>query len=80
MKVRDYVAVEPLHKEPPGAFVDRAGKEAVLADALRGVEMGSYDERIVRWLAGYADDSTLRTIVSLIERVREAGPAGGGSR
>jgi hypothetical protein len=38
---------------------------------LRGVPFGAHDERIVEWLAGW-DESTTLTVASLIERARAA--------
>lgn len=70
---RQYTAVEPLHHAPSGPYVDRGRREEALADALRGVELGAYDEQIVAWMSSMLDDPTLRTIVSLLERVRIAG-------
>lgn len=43
---------------------------------MRGVELGSYDRRITAWLAGL-DDTTCRTIASLLWRCRLAGAASG---
>jgi hypothetical protein len=43
--------------------------EKVIRDALAGVELGAYDEQIVKWLAGY-DCPTVVTLASLIYRVR----------
>jgi hypothetical protein len=45
----------------------------VLSDALRGVVLGGYDELICGWLVQSIDLSTLRVVVSLIERIRAAG-------
>jgi hypothetical protein len=38
---------------------------------LRGVPLGAHDERIVEWLAGWDEPTTL-TVASLIERARAA--------
>ncbi len=76
MTVHKFVAVQPLDEEPsvrPYRPVTRAQREEALADALRGVELGSWDKRILAWMPRTFDDGTLRTIVSLFERVREAG-------
>ncbi len=70
MKVSDYVPVEPLDREPGGGYVDPEDREAALRAALRGVELGAYDERIVTWMVRLFDNSTMRTVVSLIERAR----------
>jgi hypothetical protein len=36
------------------------------------VELGAHDKRVVEWILQW-DDSTIRTIASLIERARAAG-------
>jgi hypothetical protein len=56
----------------PGGFVPGAGRSALLAAVLDGVEMGAWDRRVARWLAGL-DTPTALTIVSWIARAREAG-------
>jgi hypothetical protein len=53
-------------------FVGPQLREVALRVALRGVELGSQDERIVGWMVRHFDDPTLRTVVSLIERARLA--------
>ncbi len=74
MKLSDYAPMEPLDHQPGGGYVDPQDREAVLREALRGVELGAYDERIVAWMVQLFDDSTMRTVVSLIERARRAEP------
>lgn len=71
MSAADYAPIQRLDHQPPGRYSPPEVREAALRDALRGVELGAYDERIIRWLVGW-DDSTVRTIVSLIERARRA--------
>lgn len=73
MRARDYASINPLHAAPSGPYVDPGHREEALSDALRGVELGAYDEQIKAWMVRFLDDSTLRTIVSLIERVRAQG-------
>jgi hypothetical protein len=68
---RPAVPAGPLESDP-GGFVPGAVRLAVLADVLDGVEMGAWDLRVVRWLAGL-DTSTALTIASWIARAREAG-------
>ncbi|MCE7008760.1 hypothetical protein LWC34_39005 [Kibdelosporangium philippinense] len=51
---------------------NRAQREVMIRDALRGVELGAYDERIVTWLSDW-DIPTVAVIVSLLERARAAG-------
>jgi hypothetical protein len=67
------VPAGPLESEP-GGFLPGEERSAILAGVLDGVEMGSWDLRIVGWLSGL-DTSTALTIVSWIARARDAGPA-----
>lgn len=55
----------------PGGFWPQEDRLAVLAGVLDGVELGAWDRRIVRWLAGL-DTSTLVTVASWIARPRAA--------
>ncbi|GAA4701553.1 hypothetical protein [Phytohabitans rumicis] len=64
MKAHEYLAI--------GGHVGPRLREMALRDALRGVELGGQDVRIVAWMVRFLDDSTLRTVVSLIERARLA--------
>lgn len=51
----------------------RAEREQALRNALAGIDLGAFDERmIVHWAAG--DDPELGTLISLILRARAAGP------
>lgn len=61
---------EPLDYPTPGVFPLKAEREAILRDALHaaGVELGAYDERIVRWFAETSDWSTCAVITSWIVR------------
>jgi hypothetical protein len=63
----------PLEVEPPplNGYPTRAERRAWLDHVLRGVPLGAHDERIVEWLAGW-DESTTLTVASLIERARAA--------
>lgn len=77
----------PLHAEPvnirPPFHLPRAlnwDTEANRADFLNaihepllGVVLGAYDQRMIRWLAGW-DTPTVGTIVSLLHRARAAAP------
>jgi hypothetical protein len=69
MKARQYVAIEPLHEMPTGDYVDYGHREEALSDALRGVEMGAY-EQIKSWLVRHLDDPTMRTAAPLRSPVR----------
>jgi hypothetical protein len=67
-----YVPAHRLDAEPP-PFIPRAtpvDREAALQHVLRGVELGAYDERLMAWLLRFADEPTLRTVLSWIERAR----------
>ena len=45
---------------------------AAIVEALVGVELGAWDERIVAWLAGW-DGPTVVPVVSWLWRVRRGG-------
>ena len=49
---------------------------AALREPLAGIPLGVYDERIIRWLAGW-DIPTVGVVVSLLHRAREARPLAG---
>jgi hypothetical protein len=66
------VSAGPLESDP-GGFVPEAGRSAILAGVLAGVELGAWDRRVAGWLARL-DTSTALTIASWIARAREAGP------
>ena len=55
----------------PGGFVPERERAEILADALGGIELGSWDRRVAGWLAGL-DTATALTIASWIERSRAA--------
>ena len=65
------VPAVPLESDP-GGFVPQAERAAILAGVLDGVELGAWDRRVARWLAGL-DTSTLVTVASWIARSRAAG-------
>ena len=67
------VPAGPLETDP-GGFLPQAERAAVLAGVLDGVELGAWDQRVVRWLTGL-DTSTLVTVASWIVRSRAAGRA-----
>jgi hypothetical protein len=68
----DYAPPHRLDKQPVKGWAPPEVRDAALRHALRGVEIGAYDERIIRWATRLFDDSTMRTLVSLIERARRA--------
>jgi hypothetical protein len=73
MRARQYAPVAPLETEPLGSYTDPEQREEALRDALRGVELGRYDERMLAWTLKQFDNSTLRVFVSWMERARTAG-------
>lgn len=48
-----------------------------LHEPFAGIDLGAYDERMIRWLAGW-DQPTVGTVASLLHRVRAATPLPGG--
>jgi hypothetical protein len=57
------------YDQPPIAHLDERTRRELLGRALRGVERGAYDERVVAWLAEQ-DAAVLRSVVDLVERAR----------
>ncbi|MFF4548622.1 hypothetical protein ACFY1J_31050 [Streptomyces sp. NPDC001406] len=72
------VPAGPVEAAPVGF---RPGDEqgAILRDILHaaGVELGAYDERIVRWFAEFADWSTFAVMVSWVARAAQREPVPG---
>ncbi|MDX3855037.1 hypothetical protein [Streptomyces sp. AK02-01A] len=68
MRANDPVSDGPI-PAPPFGFAGDAGQRDVLLSELEaaGVDLGTYDLRIVDWLAGW-DWSTVSVIASLIRR------------
>ena len=66
------VPAGPL-ESAPGGFVPQEERAVILAGALDGVEMGTWDRRVAGWLTGL-DTSTALTVASWIVRSRAAGP------
>jgi hypothetical protein len=58
-----------LQVEPTG-FMLAAQQRLLLVEALAGVELGAWDERIVCWLAGW-ETGTVVTVTSWLRRVRQ---------
>lgn len=70
-----YVPAGPIEAAPLGGYCPPEIRLEAFAAVLEGVETGgAYDRRIVAWLA-QLDDSTCRTIASLMWRCRLAGAA-----
>lgn len=49
---------------------------AALTEPFYGIELGTYDRRMIAWLAGW-DRPTVATFASLLHRARAAAPLGG---
>jgi hypothetical protein len=62
----------PYEHQPAETFIAPARRTALLAAALRGVELGTWDERILAWLAHWCDTPTFLAILGLVERARTA--------
>lgn len=80
MTAAQYAPARRLDEPPTGPVVTPEQREQALRDALRGVELGAYDWRVLGSLlrsmdARYSsiDEAWLRTIVSLLERAHRAG-------
>lgn len=54
--------------------IPRDEQTAALREPLAGIELGSYDERILAWIADVCDTPTAMTIASLLHRARAAQP------
>jgi hypothetical protein len=67
-----YAPGGPLDTAPVGGYTPSNRRREAYTVALDGAELGNYDKRIIDWLCGL-DDTTNRTIVSLIWRARKAG-------
>jgi hypothetical protein len=63
---------EPLNY-PTADYPTTADREAILRDTLKaaGVELGAYDERIVKWFADYSDWGTFAVMTSWVKRAAE---------
>jgi hypothetical protein len=57
------------YDHPPIAHLDDRARRELLGRALRGVERGAYDERVVAWLAEQ-DAAVLHSVVGMVERAR----------
>jgi hypothetical protein len=71
---REPVSVHaPFLSYPGGQYrhEDPRERQAALLAVLDGVQLGAYDERILRWLAGW-EVPTVATVVSLLWRARQA--------
>jgi hypothetical protein len=68
----DRIPSGPLEREPGPLFLPIEDRQGLLHRALADVRLGTWDRRIVHWLATGTDTSTLLTILSLIERAKAA--------
>jgi hypothetical protein len=73
MRAGDYAPIAPLDVEPLGPLTEMPQRRDALMDALRKVELGRYDEKLIDWLLIRLDNSAMRGLVSLVERARRAG-------
>jgi hypothetical protein len=64
-----YVPAGPVETDPVAFRPD--DRRPAIEHVLRGVQLGTWDRGIVTWLLTW-DDSTIRTVCSLIERARQA--------
>ena len=69
-----YIPAGPVEAAPYLGYCPPEVRQEAFAAVLDGVGTGAYDRRIVAWLTGW-DDTTCRTIASLMWRCRPAGGA-----
>jgi hypothetical protein len=64
----------PFTSCPGGRYRPETAEEcrAAVRAAVRGIELGVYDQRMVTWLGGW-DVPTVAGVVSLLGRARQAG-------
>lgn len=72
----DTLPTGPIDSDPIDYYrhLDFADLRALLDEALAGVELGTYDRRIVEWAKQMWDQPTMVTIASLIQRARAVRP------
>jgi hypothetical protein len=63
----------PYEYEPVGTFLAPARRAAMRHEALDGVTLGTWDQRILAWLCPWSDTPTFLAILGWIERARHAG-------
>jgi hypothetical protein len=69
-----YIPAGPVEAAPYLSCCPPEVRQEAFSAVLEGVETGAYDRRIVAWLTRW-DDTTCRTIASLMWRCRRAGGA-----
>jgi hypothetical protein len=62
----------PINEPPRGLPISEFA--AALHEPLAGIELGTYDERILDWLREVGDHPVVMTIASLLHRARAAEP------
>jgi hypothetical protein len=65
-----YVPAGPVEGEPGGGYQPPEVRREAFAAVLKGVPLGAYEQQHIEWLVGL-DDSTCRTLASLMWRLRE---------
>jgi hypothetical protein len=68
------IPTEPIEHDPPTLQLSHDDRQALLQDALAGLELGAYDRHVVAWLSSLLDTPTLLTLASLVYRARHIGP------
>jgi hypothetical protein len=69
------IPLGPIQEPPYDAIPHLLGEnsapanEEALREALKGVELGAYDERILKWMTLW-ETATVATVCSWLERVR----------
>jgi hypothetical protein len=63
----------PLEEQPEGAYIMADLRRQLLLRALRDIELGAYDRRLVDQAAQHLDSATFRAVLSLLDRTRMAG-------
>jgi hypothetical protein len=65
----------PYEYSPPESFIAPARRAVMLTQALAGVELGTWDQRILQWLAHWCDTPTFLAILGMLQRARIAAQA-----
>jgi hypothetical protein len=65
----------PYEHQPAEAFIAPTRRTVMLAGALTGVELGTWDRRILDWLAHWCDTPTFLALLGMLQRARIAAQA-----
>jgi hypothetical protein len=65
----------PYEHQPHETFIAPARRTAMLTQALHGVALGTWDLRILQWLAHWCDTPTFLAILGMLQRARIAAQA-----